>query len=149
MLIDARDTWFQLHPFGGLGGGNDDSISSSSNNSSSSSSNKEDNKERKGIGGGELHFFGENADAIRIGTSTYNRNWLITAYGEKHVLPYYTQPVICICGQGNYSLSVCAITIYGTKSLVTNFYSYECIIYYLFDLEKQIIWPTFMMNPNL
>ena len=97
MLIDARDTWFQLHPFGGLGGGggNDDSISSSSNNSSSSSSNKEDDKERRGIGGGELHFFGENADAIRIGTSAYNRNWLITAYGEKHVLPYYTQPVIC------------------------------------------------------
>ena len=95
MLIDARDTWFQLHPFSGLGGsGNDDSSSSSS---SSSSSNKEDDKERKGGGGGggELHLFGENSDAIRIGTSTYNRNWLITAYGEKHVLPYYTQPVIC------------------------------------------------------
>ncbi len=32
---------------------------------------------------------------MRIGTSSFNRGWLITAYGEKAVLPYYQKPVIC------------------------------------------------------
>jgi hypothetical protein len=32
---------------------------------------------------------------VRIGTSSFNRGWLITAYGEKSVLPYYQQPVMC------------------------------------------------------
>lgn len=37
----------------------------------------------------------ENADAVRIGTSNYNRRWLITAYGESNVKPFFEQPVIC------------------------------------------------------
>lgn len=32
---------------------------------------------------------------MRIGTSSFNKGWLITAYGEKAVLPYYQQPIIC------------------------------------------------------
>jgi hypothetical protein len=90
MLIDARDTWFQLHPFSGLNG-------SSSNSSRKGKEEEEEDNKRQVVSsqGGTLHLYGENSDAIRIGTSTYNRNWLITAYGEKHVLPYYTQPVIC------------------------------------------------------
>ncbi len=69
MLIDARDVWFQLHPFEELS--------------------------TRGKVTGELHLFGENANAVRIGTSTFNRSWLVTAYGEKAVLPYFEQPVIC------------------------------------------------------
>jgi len=69
MLIDARDVWFQLHPFKEL--------------------------EDRGKVSGELHLFGENADAVRIGTSNYNRRWLNTAYGEKNVKPFYDKPVIC------------------------------------------------------
>jgi len=69
MLIDARDVWFQLHPFKEL--------------------------ENRGKVSGELHLFGENADAVRIGTSNYNRRWLNTAYGEKNVKPFYDKPVIC------------------------------------------------------
>ncbi len=69
MLIDARDVWFQLHPFEKLS--------------------------TRGKVTGELHLFGENANAVKIGTSTFNRSWLVTAYGEKVVLPYFEQPVIC------------------------------------------------------
>jgi len=69
MLIDARDVWFQLHPFQDL--------------------------KSRGRVSGELHLFGENADVVRIGTSNYNRSWLITAYGEKAASPYFEQPVIC------------------------------------------------------
>jgi len=69
MLIDARDVWFQLHPFQEL--------------------------TSRGKVSGELHFFGENADVVRIGTSRFNRSWLITAYGEKNVSPYFEKPVIC------------------------------------------------------
>eukprot|EP00804_Cyclotella_cryptica_P005342 CCRYP_017423-RA/>CCRYP_017423-RA protein AED:0.03 eAED:0.03 QI:394/1/1/1/1/1/3/123/599 len=70
MLIDARDAWFQVDPFRGLDIGS-------------------------GSEAGELHLFGENADAVRIGTSNYNRNWLITAYGKDVVEPYFEKPVIC------------------------------------------------------
>jgi len=69
MLIDARDVWFQLHPFQEL--------------------------MARGKVSGELHLFGENADVVKIGTSRYNRSWLITAYGEKAVSPYFKEPVIC------------------------------------------------------
>jgi hypothetical protein len=112
MLIDARDTWFQLHPFNGLNG-------SSNSNSSSSSS-----KERQVVSsqGGILHLYGENSDAIRIGTSTYNRNWLITAYGEKHVLSYYTQPVIC---SGSTIGNQIAIESY-LRAMVTQFDITDC-----------------------
>ena len=37
----------------------------------------------------------ENADVVRIGTSNYNRKWLITAYGRDSVEPYFDKPVIC------------------------------------------------------
>jgi len=69
MLIDARDVWFQLQPFKKL-------------------------KDREKVSG-ELHLFGENADVVSIGTSDYNRKWLITAYGQKVVSPYFKEPVIC------------------------------------------------------
>lgn len=42
------------------------------------------------------HFFSqENADAVRIGTSDYNRKWLTTAYGRKAIEPFLEEPVIC------------------------------------------------------
>jgi hypothetical protein len=69
MLIDARDVWFQLQPFQTL--------------------------KDQGKVSGELHLFGENADVVSIGTSDYNRKWLITAYGRKVVSPYFKEPVIC------------------------------------------------------
>ena len=69
MLIDARDVWFQRPPFGEL-------------------------KDRGKVSG-ELHLFGENADAVRIGTSDYNRRWLVAAYGRPAVSPYFEEPVIC------------------------------------------------------
>ena len=37
----------------------------------------------------------ENADAAKIGTSTYNRNWLINAYGQDLVEPYFGNQIIC------------------------------------------------------
>lgn len=69
MLIDARDVWFQLQPFQTL-------------------------KDRGKVSG-ELHLFGENADVVRIGTSDYNRKWLITAYGRDIVSPFFDSMVIC------------------------------------------------------
>lgn len=69
MLIDARDVWFQLDPFAEL--------------------------MERGDVNGELHLFGENADAVRIGTSDYNRKWLTTAYGRKAIEPFLEEPVIC------------------------------------------------------
>lgn len=69
MLLDVRDVWFQLDPF--------EQVAS------------------KGKVTGELHLFGENADAVRLGTSAYNKRWLLTAYGKEHVSPYFNEPVIC------------------------------------------------------
>jgi len=69
MLIDARDVWFQLDPYRELSS--------------------------RGKVSGELHFFGENADAAKIGTSRFNRKWLVQAYGEKEVSPFFEEPIIC------------------------------------------------------
>jgi hypothetical protein len=69
MLLDVRDVWFQLNPF--------------------------EQVNKKGKVTGELHLFGENADAVRIGTSAFNKGWLVTAYGRKAVSPYFNEPVIC------------------------------------------------------
>jgi len=69
MLLDVRDVWFQLNPF------------------------EQVNTRDKVTG--ELHLFGESADAVRIGTSAYNKGWLVTAYGRKTVSPYFNEPVIC------------------------------------------------------
>lgn len=69
MLLDVRDVWFQLDPF--------------------------EQVNARGKVSGELHLFGENAEAVRIGTSTYNKNWLMNAYGKNNVSPYFEEPVIC------------------------------------------------------
>lgn len=69
MLLDVRDVWFQLNPF--------------------------EEVNARGKVTGELHLFGENADAVRIGTSAYNKGWLVNAYGKKAVSPYFNEPVIC------------------------------------------------------
>ena len=69
MLLDVRDVWFQLDPF--------------------------EQVNTRGKVSGELHLFGENADAVRIGTSAYNKRWLIDAYGRNTVSPYFEEPVIC------------------------------------------------------
>ena len=69
MLLDVRDVWFQMDPF--------------------------EQVNKRGKVSGELHLFGENADAVRIGTSAYNKGWLLKAYGRKAVSPYFEEPVIC------------------------------------------------------
>mmetsp|Transcript_28365 Transcript_28365/g.59908 ORF Transcript_28365/g.59908 Transcript_28365/m.59908 type:complete len:662 (-) Transcript_28365:193-2178(-) len=69
MLIDARDVWFQKPPF--------------------------DELTARGKVSGELHLFGENAEVVNIGSSNFNRRWLIQAYGEKAVSPFFKEPVIC------------------------------------------------------
>lgn len=69
MLLDVRDVWFQLDPF--------------------------EQVNTRGKVSGELHLFGENAEAVRIGTSAYNKKWLIDAYGRKTVSKYFEEPVIC------------------------------------------------------
>ena len=69
MLLDVRDVWFQLDPF--------------------------EQVNTRGEVTGELHLFGENADAVRIGTSSYNKSWLVNAYGRNAVKQYFDEPVIC------------------------------------------------------
>ena len=71
MLIDARDTFFQLDPFANL--------------------------PRRSINAtrGKLWFYGENANATRLGRSTKNVNWLKNGYGTD-LLSYLTEkPTIC------------------------------------------------------
>ena len=37
----------------------------------------------------------ENAEASTIGTSKWNKNWLITAYGQSSVSSFFSNPIIC------------------------------------------------------
>lgn len=67
MLVDARDSFFQTNPFANLP------------------------RNQNGL----LYFFGENADATRIGKSTKNRNWILRSYGEEVLEALSDKPTIC------------------------------------------------------
>lgn len=67
MLVDARDSFFQVNPFKGLP------------------------RNQNGL----LYFFGENTEATRLGKSTKNRNWLLRGYGEETLNALSDKPTIC------------------------------------------------------
>jgi len=73
MLIDSRDTFFQVDPFRGLP--------------------KRRADQRKDDG--SLYLFEENAETTTIGESSYNKRWLENAYGKKAVSPFFDKPVVC------------------------------------------------------
>ena len=67
MLVDARDTFFQTNPFVNLP------------------------RNQNGL----LYFFGENAEATRIGISRKNRNWILRGYGKEVLEALKDKPTIC------------------------------------------------------
>uniref|UniRef100_A0A7S4ELX4 Nucleotide-diphospho-sugar transferase domain-containing protein n=1 Tax=Pseudo-nitzschia australis TaxID=44445 RepID=A0A7S4ELX4_9STRA len=67
MLVDARDSIFQTNPF------------------------KDLPRQQNGL----LYFFGENAEATRIGKSTKNRNWILRSYGLDVLNALTNKPTIC------------------------------------------------------
>lgn len=73
LLIDARDSFFQSDPFAKL------------------PRQSKEEAEKSGL----LYFFGENAEATRLGKSTKNRNWLKNAYGEEVLNALKDKPTIC------------------------------------------------------
>jgi hypothetical protein len=75
MLVDARDTYFQTNPFANL---------------PRSTATNADNKKQ-----GLLYFFGENANATRLGKSIYNANWLRNGYGDALLAAIADKPTIC------------------------------------------------------
>ena len=72
LLVDARDTYFQLDPFASV-------------------PRQTDPQARSGI----LYFFGENIDATRLGQSKSNRKWLQAAYGDTVTTVLQDKPTIC------------------------------------------------------
>jgi len=73
MLIDARDSYFQSNPFANLPR-DDDYLQKES---------------------GTLYFFGENADATRLGSSQKNMKWIRNGYGEAVIASLKSKPTIC------------------------------------------------------
>jgi len=67
MLVDARDSFFQTNPFQNLP------------------------RNQNGL----LYFFGENAEATRLGRSTKNRNWILRSYGPEVLKALGNKPTIC------------------------------------------------------
>jgi len=67
MLIDARDSFFQTNPFVDLP------------------------RNQNGL----LYFFGENAEATRLGISKKNKNWLLRSYGVETMQAMAERPTIC------------------------------------------------------
>jgi hypothetical protein len=72
LLVDARDTYFQLNPF-------------------TSVPRETDTTQESGL----LYFFGENVDATRLGQSKSNRKWLQAAYGDVVTTILQDKPTIC------------------------------------------------------
>ena len=72
LLVDARDTYFQSDPFAPVPRQTDPTAKS-----------------------GLLYFFGENAEATRLGKSKTNNKWLRTAYGEIVGNHMADKPTIC------------------------------------------------------
>ena len=72
MILDARDSYFQRNPFVTVPRQSDPNVAQ-----------------------GHLWFFGENANATRLGMSTKNRNWLRQGYGDKVLHALSEKPTIC------------------------------------------------------
>lgn len=72
MVLDARDSFFQLNPFVNLPRHEDPQVPH-----------------------GRLWFFGENANATRLGKSTKNANWLRNGYGVPVFDAMKEKPTIC------------------------------------------------------
>jgi len=72
MLIDARDTHFQLNPFQDV-------------------EREKDLTREDGL----LYFFGENFKASNIYQSNFNRRWLEGAYGKDNVSSYMDKTILC------------------------------------------------------
>jgi hypothetical protein len=72
MVLDARDSYFQTNPFLNLPRSPDPNQLS-----------------------GHLYFFGENANATRLGKSTKNVNWLRNGYGAPVLAAMKDKPTIC------------------------------------------------------
>lgn len=72
LLVDARDTYFQRDPFAAVPRDTDSAAEA-----------------------GLLYFFGENADATRLGQSVSNSKWLQAAYGEHVSALLADKPTVC------------------------------------------------------
>jgi len=72
MILDARDSYFQSNPFVNLPRKNNTNLSS-----------------------GLLYFFGENAEATRLGKSRKNMNWIKNGYGQPVLDALKDKPTIC------------------------------------------------------
>ena len=72
LVVDARDTVFQSNPFADVPRTTDPTKKS-----------------------GLLYFFGENANATRIGKSKFNTKWITNAYGEVVAQHLKDKPIIC------------------------------------------------------
>jgi hypothetical protein len=72
MILDARDSYFQTNPFVNLPRQSDPNVAQ-----------------------GHLWFFGENANATRLGKSTKNLNWLRQGYGNQVLNALREKPTIC------------------------------------------------------
>lgn len=89
MLVDARDTVFQVNPFAHVP--RRQSQSATGNEGSLSSTTSSTNVVEPGL----LYFFGENRDATRIGLSKQNNKWIRTAYGDVVGDAVSDRPTIC------------------------------------------------------
>ena len=90
-LVDSRDTYFQSDPFEALEGGRERKKVGGDDTAPAATSEEDD----YGSEGGELHLFEENADSAKLGESTFNRNWLTTAYGLGVVSSFLDKPIVC------------------------------------------------------
>jgi len=78
LLIDSRDTFFQTDPFKNI-----------------ERRHTEDRESSTIIKEGILYFFAENSEINTIGSSSFNRNWLVTAYGLDTVSSHFSSPILC------------------------------------------------------
>jgi hypothetical protein len=77
MLLDARDSYFQSHPFASV------PRSSSSTMATTDTSS------------GILYLFGENTEATRLGISRKNSRWIYNNYGDAIFEQLKNKPTIC------------------------------------------------------
>jgi len=98
LIMDVRDTYFQSNPF---------------NFQPLNHQTKEECK---------LDLFAENYEAVTIGKSNYNSNWVRTAYGRKALEKMSSRPVIC---SGSTMGNQHAIELY-TRAMVAQFDTTKC-----------------------
>jgi hypothetical protein len=134
MLIDARDSFFQTNPFADL-------------------PRQKGSPGARAVVDGTLYFYGENAEATRLGKSKKNLLWLRNGYGERTLEALADKPTICSGSTMGEQIAIetylramvnehdeCAVKMAGSDQGFHNYLYYSGKLRHAATISRIVVW---------